>query len=587
MTSIHILPEHLANQIAAGEVVQRPESIVKELVENAIDAGATSVTVVVREGGMQSIHVIDNGAGMSKDDLVLSIVRHATSKIICEDDLHAIRTLGFRGEALASIAAVAEVEIETCRQGDSAGWVLFSKPGQPPVMKAAIQRTGTSIKVSNVFANVPARRKFLKSALTEFRYISELMQRLALARPDVRFVLYDGPSVVLDLTPESAQERFVHVLKIASNDVVMIDHREGGVWLRGCIGGSKVVRHNRSGQYLFLNARSIQSRSLSFAVAQCYEHVLREKEHPVFALWMDIDPERIDVNIHPQKHEVKFDDERAVFLAVQNAVTQALTQAHVIPSLPEFLPFTHKPLQSLEGLPEGHVAVNRLTGEILDRRGPTGEGDPFSAVPRISGEMHRSFEQLMTAPPQPDKPVVLMVERGFALCRHEDGIMVVRLYPCLERVFYERMFSSRTAQTNQPEHLLFPVTIDASPLLVSLAQEHKDLLHSLGYAVEVQAASVTIVGVPWHVSAGEETAAVHSVLESVEELDVVDKRMREERLMIALAKRQAQVAVAAVTLSTAAETIKELRACTMSHVSPSGSPTYTVLSFEELERRFL
>lgn len=588
MSSIHILPEHLANQIAAGEVVQRPESIVKELVENAIDAGATSVTVVVREGGLQSIQIVDNGLGMSKDDLALSIVRHATSKIVNEEDLHAIRTLGFRGEALASITAVAEVEIETCRQQDQSGWMLYSKPGQPPSMKPANERTGTSIKVSNVFANVPARRKFLKSALTEFRYIGELMQRLALARPDIRFVLYDGPSVVLDLQPETEQERFVSVLKISPvTDVIMVDHREGGIWLRGCIGSSKIVRHNRSGQFLFLNARSIQSKSLSFAVAQCYEHILREKEHPVFALWMDVDPERIDVNIHPQKHEVKFDDERGVFLAVQNAVTEALTRAHVIPALPELLPFTHKPLQSLEGQGAGHLAVNRFTGEILDRRTGFDETAAFPPIPRMSGDIHRTHAQLMAELPDPEQPVVIMVERGLAFCRHEDGIMVVRLYACLERVYYERMSKARSNQTAASEHLLFPVSIDAGPALRALIKEQHHVLHQLGYTLEINDDSISVVGVPWHVSSGEETAAIRSVIESIEELEVVDTRVREEQLMISMAKRQASSAIASITTASAAELVRELRTCTMSHVSPCGTPTFSILTFDEMERRFL
>lgn len=246
MQRIRILPEHLANQIAAGEVVQRPESVVKELVENAIDAGATSITVVVHEGGLRSIQVVDNGSGMSREDLELSVVRHATSKIARQEDLHAIQTLGFRGEALASIAAVAEVEIATSLDGDAHGWRLNMRPGDSPTAKPSASRVGTSMTVMNLFANVPARRKFLKSALTEFRYISETLQKLAIARPDVRFVLYDGQALVMDVQPEQANKRVCHVMRsIHEEDLLTLEHSEQGLWIKGFLGTASASRKNR------------------------------------------------------------------------------------------------------------------------------------------------------------------------------------------------------------------------------------------------------------------------------------------------------------------------------------------------------
>ncbi len=592
---IRILSEHLANQIAAGEVVQRPESVVKELVENAIDAGASSITVVVHEGGLRSIQIVDDGSGMSKTDLELSIVRHATSKIAHEDDLHAIQTLGFRGEALASIAAVAEVEIATSQQDEHHGWTLYSRPGSRPTVSASPTRIGTSITVLNLFSNVPARRKFLKSALTEFRYISETLQKLAIARPDIRFVLYDGPSVVFDLPVETSEQRLCHVLRnVRQEQLIRVDAQEQGIWVQGYVGRQDAARKNRSGQFLFLNGRCIQSKSLSYSVVQCFEHLVNDREHPVFALWIDIDPERIDVNIHPQKHEVKFDDERSVFLVIQQAVVHALSGAHLIPNTATFVPLAQTPLQSLRGSDAGQIAVNRFTGEILDtaaqhpdRSGMRQYGDQHHHQPRVVAGLHHGYEQLMADVPAEHPARILFVERGLAYCRHSDGIMVVRLFPAMERVFFEQIRQRRQQTDVAAEQLLFPVQVSLTASDVALYQEHASMVSLMGYDLSVDGETVQINGVPWFVSPAQEESALHDVLEGLRDLPEQAGVDIEERFQIQLARKRAASASADVNIDHVQEIVTELRKCTMSHVSPSGMATFVIITFDEIQNRLL
>jgi len=594
MQRIRILPEHLANQIAAGEVVQRPESVVKELVENAIDAGATSITVVVHEGGLRSIQVVDNGSGMSREDLELSVVRHATSKIARQEDLHAIQTLGFRGEALASIAAVAEVEIATSLDGDAHGWRLNMRPGDSPTAKPSASRVGTSMTVMNLFANVPARRKFLKSALTEFRYISETLQKLAIARPDVRFVLYDGQALVMDVQPEQANKRVCHVMRsIHEEDLLTLEHSEQGLWIKGFLGTASASRKNRGGQFLFLNGRSIHSKSLSFAVAQAYELVIPQGHHPVFAIWLDIDPERIDVNIHPQKHEVKFDNERAVFMILQQAVTHVLAKANLVPDLSTFQPLAQAPLQSLPGGMDGHVAFNRLTGEILDSRPHAALGTTTSsplpgaqraaATPSIG--FHQAYEQLVRDEHGAREAAVLYVDRGLAYCRHEDGLMIIRLYAAAERVLYDKMLQRTEAAAGSSEQLIFPVAVHVDAVSKLVLEEHKQLVSTLGFNVQIEADVCTVNGIPWYVSAGNEEESFRFLLEQLQTVEGLDLDKQMYKMFIKLARRQAGNAVQDVSPSHVQRLVSDLRRCTMSHVSPSGKPTYTVITNDELERR--
>jgi len=588
-STIHILPEHLANQIAAGEVVQRPESAVKELVENAIDADATSITVIVREAGKQLIHVIDNGSGMSRQDLALSVVRHATSKITSEDDLHAIGTLGFRGEAMASIAAIADVEVRTRRAREETGWTLHSRPGQAPDVRASASDVGTQIFVRSLFYNVPARRKFLKSDLSEFRHISETMQRLALSRPDIRFVFYDNQAMVFDVRPADLKRRIADILSLdPSRSLVPLESTEGGIAISGFVGLPHVARQSRSGQFLFLNNRPIVSRALAHAVASAYEHLLDAGQHPVFVLHVKIDPRRIDVNVHPQKHEVKFDDERAVYLLVQQSVTRVLAQANVIPSFLGDVPLASRPLQSLPSVPDGStVVVNRFTGEILSPQTERGVS-PFqsSREPSFTPAMQQAYGQLFARREEQETTGVLQAGVQFIVTTSAEGLVIVDQRAAHERVMYERVLS-RTDQESTGQSLLFAVTLRLGPSRAALLREYAKEFVDLGFRLDAESnGSVQVHAVPSSVRPGNEGAVLEEILQALEESGTIPKDRRKEGLASVFASRQAIRRGDRLAAPEAAALVRDLFACSVPHVTPRGDTTYIIISFDELVQRF-
>lgn len=602
-STIHILPDHLANQIAAGEVVQRPESVIKELVENAIDAGASTVTVVVKQAGKQSMHVIDDGGGMSKPDLELATIRHATSKITSSDDLHAIRTLGFRGEALASIAAVADVEIRTRRAADATGWTLSSRPGQHAAVTAAANDVGTQVIVRNLFYNVPARRKFLKSDLTEFRYISETMQKLALAWPDRRIVFYDGNVLVFDVKPAPLQQRVAEILAIDTADQLMpVEDTEGGVSVCGFVGRPAIARQQRNGQFLFLNGRPIVSRQLAHAVSSAFEHVLDKQQHPVFVLHLEVDPGRVDVNVHPQKHEVKFDDERIVYLLLQQATAQALKAANVIPTFSADLGLAHRPLQSLQGQGgQGGMVVNRLTGEITPFRpsggaafgsspmhGGGGGGHQSSPQP-FTGAVRDAFEQLVAGDLDSSVPRsrdVMQANSAWIVTSGEEGLVVIDQQAAHERVLYERFLAvDRSVTTGQA--LMFPVAATVPTDHVALIGEYEQELQSMGFSVKAQADGVVhISAVPPDVHPGSEEATLLQIVRALADLGPTPAERRHSALAAIMAARQSVRRGDRLGADEQTQLVVDLFACAVPHVTPGGRPTYIIVSYDELVRRF-
>lgn len=386
-SEIQILPDFIANQIAAGEVVQRPESVVKELVENSMDAGATHITVIVRGAGKQLLHIVDNGKGMSKADLLLAPKRHATSKIKTSEDLERIMTLGFRGEALASIASVAQIEIRSRRSQDELGTKLVSEPLQEPQIEPCSMEIGTQVFVRNLFYNVPARRKFLRSDLTEFRHIAETMTRFVLSRPNIRFTFYDDDTLVYDLAATTLKQRIIDALGSRLTEGFMPveftdDINDAPLHIWGFVGQPQFAKKTKTDQYFYLNGRSITSRQMSHAVMNAYEHLIDQSSYPPFVLFIDINPERVDINIHPQKHEVKFDDDRTMYTAIRRAVASTLGKYNLTPRV-SFRPSqtslsgasqermnlqTQNPQERSTEQMLGSMLVNASTGEILSEQ---------------------------------------------------------------------------------------------------------------------------------------------------------------------------------------------------------------------------
>ena len=591
--SVHILPEHLANQIAAGEVVQRPESVVKELVENAIDAGASTVTVVVKQAGKQLIHVIDDGQGMSREDLALATVRHATSKISTAEDLHAIHTLGFRGEALASIAAVADVEMTTRRPSEQTGWTLASRPGQPVQISPSSPDVGTQVIVRNLFYNVPARRKFLKSDLTEFRHISETMQKLALARADRRIVFYDGNVLVFDVKPAPLQQRIADVLAIDLADgLLQVDTAEDGIHVHGYIGRPSIARQQRSGQFMFLNGRPIASRQLVHAIASAYEHLLDRQHHPVFVINIDVDPSRVDVNVHPQKHEVKFEDDRLIYLLVQQATAQALQSANIIPTFTADLGLAHRPLQSLPSSGGGGgIVINRLTGEVTQstpRSGGTWSGMSTSPQP-FTGAIRDAFEQLVATDVHAAAQRVtdvLHVGGAWVVTGSDEGLVVVDRRAAHERVLYEQLIAGEPSTTTE-QVLMFPVTMRCAADDCAVVREYDEAFRSLGFDITTtDQGDVTVRAVPSHVHAGSEEEAIRSLIASLREHGSISLDQRRNALAALVASQQSMRKPQRLTSDEQRQLVADLFACAVPHCTATGKPTYVMISFDELRSRF-
>jgi len=372
--NIQILPDFIANQIAAGEVVQRPESVVKELVENSIDANATSIAIFINDAGKSSIHIVDNGFGMSKENLALAPLRHATSKIHSAKDLEEIKTFGFRGEAIPSISSVALLEIRTKQKGDEHGWKLISEPQKEfkiePATIGTVEESGTQFFVKNLFYNVPARRKFLKANPTEQKYIYETVQKFAISNPDKRFIFYDNDSLIFDVKPETLCDRIKSVLKINnknSNDEQLLEvaFEVNDIKISGFIGQPQLARKVNPIQYLFLNGRSINSKNLSYAVYSAFENLIEKNLKPFFILNINLDYKTVDVNVHPQKSEVKFEDEKLVYNCVRKAVQESLKLHNFVPDLIGKTPMNTASEEIIDS-EKNIIFVDKKTGEIYN-----------------------------------------------------------------------------------------------------------------------------------------------------------------------------------------------------------------------------
>jgi DNA mismatch repair protein MutL len=599
--TISLLPDYLANQIAAGEVVQRPESIIKELVENALDAGASSILVIAHKAGKQAIHVIDNGSGMSKEDLMLSIQRHATSKIKTSQDLERIATLGFRGEALASITAVAHLEIKTKRNGDEHGWSLTAEPLQNIVIEPCIMDVGTQVIVKNMFFNVPARKKFLKSDLVEFRHISETMHRSALGHPECRFTFYDGDALVFDVHASNLQERINKLYgKEVSEGLLSIMHETPEVRVSGFIGLPHLTRQSRAGQHFFLNHRPIMSRSLAHAVFQPYEHLIEKNMHPFFVVNLDIDPTKVDVNVHPQKHEVKFEYERGIYNAIHQAVGNALSKAHIIPEMQFREQIASQPFERLSistndnsSDRSGTSYVNRMTGEIINPVHAT------SDIPGITHQHRTAFEHLFGADsslniaqpeqiqaPQRDFGSMWQLHAKYIFIQTFDGVMIVDQHAAHERIIYEKSLRALNIQAVQGQTLLFPINVNLLPEDHLIFLQLREDLEKLGFRFTGEGDNICVTTVPFDILAGTEHMALQDIITQYREYEIVRPQGSRDNIAASMGCKAAIKAGHVLSESEMKSLISDLFACEMPGVCPHGRPIILEMQLREFDRRF-
>ena len=631
---IRILPSNVANAIAAGEVVQRPASVVKELVENAVDAGATQVTVVIRDAGRTLIQVIDNGCGMSPDDAVLCFERHATSKIASADDLMDITTFGFRGEALASIAAVAEVTLRTRREEDELGCqVQFADSVHCSTEPVSVPK-GSNFQVRNLFYNVPARRKFLKSDNVEFKHIVSEFTRVALTRPDIGFSLSHNDRDVFVLKPaKSLKFRIQDLLGTnAVNEVVDISVETSVVTLTGYVGRPDLAKKSLGNQYFFVNGRYFRSPYLHKAVMKGYENLIPEGVTPSYFLYLEVDPHTVDVNIHPTKTEIKFEDESVIFQIIYAGIRETLgknsfaggmdfdrdgapqipvftknfEEFHPVtePSVgldPTFNPFENDgfpqegmffaPQNVTSGQPSGGFPSEDLpSGDYQKNSFPSDGVAPASYGGGTSSFVSRdpNYGKLFEERTLPTK-AVLVVQDRYILTSVKSGVLVINVRRARERILYERFLGVLSKNGHQTQTTLFPVTVQVGVENMMLFKEHSDLLSSLGFDITPFGNDTVVVnGVPEGYSA--EPGKVQTMFGDLMLALSDDHTSLGATMVSSLAEKFARLGASSSdgipSGIEAQRLIDSLFACENAEYTSSGHKILSLLSTEELEKRF-
>lgn len=648
---IQLLPDNIANQIAAGEVIQRPASAVKELLENAVDAGATEIKLVVNDAGKALIQVTDNGKGMSGTDARMAFERHATSKIRSIDDLFHIRTMGFRGEALASIAAVAQVELKTKRPEDELGTLVEIENSQVTKQEPTAAAPGTCISMKNLFFNVPARRNFLKSNPSELRHIIDEFIRVAMAFPDVHFSLTSNGQQIFFLERGSLKQRIVQILGNSYNaKLVPVQENTDYLTIRGFVGKPETAKKTRGDQYFFVNNRFIRSAYLNHAVMSAFAEMIPKDSFPAYALFIDLDPAQVDINVHPTKQEIKFEDEKIVYAFVQAAVKHALAQFSISPSLDFTLdtniqqldavsqPFTTEKkeqataselygtftqkhqahaipasnLQSWKDMQqqdrEIRTAINRqqATGNgqwaISNDQPATGNEQADTAIPWQS-ELTKLRQQMAQAEPeataleyeQPRQHKLasllndtppVQIHFTYILAQARQGFFLIHQQAAHERILYEHLQEAANGHPVATQRSLFPAQLQPGPADAAMLHELLPTLRQLGYHIEPSGEAFLIQGIPADVPEGNEGRIIEHVLEQFKHFSSDVKFSKREKLIRSMAYYQSIKGGRSLTETEMQALLDSLSACATPNVTPGGNPVYVEYTLEQLSRMF-
>lgn len=622
---IQLLPDAIASQIAAGEVIQRPASVVKELLENAIDAGADRIQLIIKESGKSLIQIIDNGCGMSETDARLCFERHATSKLRSADDLTHIRTMGFRGEAMATVAAIAQVELKTRRHADELGTRVIMEGSALKLQEPCQTAAGTSIAVKNLFYNVPARRNFLKSNSVEMRHILDEFQRLALAHPDLFFSLHHNDSETYHLPPGNFRQRIVGIFGNNFNQrLVPVSEDTDILQLSGFVGKPEFAKKSRGEQFFFVNRRFIKSGYLHHAVMAAYEELLPKGVHPFYALFLNMDPSRIDVNVHPTKQEIKFDDEKLVYNYLKVAVRHALGQYSVTPSLDfeqggTFSPTRLTPSTSRPPLPtiESNATAKPRSGEGSSSAGSVSdhqrtqrnlqnwqklyenlgeEQEEAPIFPEIEEEEVITLESKISQPSEEnntliqgfkDDKVPYQIHARYIITPIKSGYILIDQQSAHERILYERYLQTLGQQQATSQGQLFAQTIELSPPDAVLLTEMLPQLRLLGFDIEEFGKNAFVInGLPAEVAGkqGEAEIIDHLLNQYREQLDL--KLDTQEAVARAMARSAAVKRGQRLDQTEMQQIINQLFACENPLRSPSGRACYLTFNLDELERQF-
>jgi DNA mismatch repair protein MutL len=615
---IQLLPDNIANQIAAGEVIQRPSSAVKELLENAADASATEIRLFLTDAGKALIQVIDNGKGMSETDARMAFERHATSKIRNIEDLFRIKTMGFRGEALASIAAVAQVELKTKRKEDELGTYIEIENSQVIKQEPCACADGTSISMKNLFFNVPARRNFLKSNPAEMRHIVEEFIRVAMAFPAVFFSMTSNGQEVFHLEAGSLKQRIVQILGTPYNArLVSVNEETDYMNIYGFVGKPETARKTRGDQYFFVNNRFIRSAYLNHAVNSAFDEMIAKDSFPSYVLYIDLDPSQIDINVHPTKQEIKFEDEKIIYAFVQAAVKHALAQFSIAPSLDFTLnaeiqgldavskPFTtdKKDAASSSNLFKTFTQKNQahfIEGndkselkhwkEFFDSAPQPPEGGvKGDNQKQETGNVQQGFApspRLQSLHVLPDT-TLLQLHNTYIIASSNSGFLLVHQQLAHERILYERYGMAAHGQQMATQQSLFPITLELASADAALLSDLLPDLLAIGYQVEPFGNnSFVIQGIPADILAGNEKNSIELLIEQFKHFSSDIKFSKREKLVRCMARQQAIKAGQSLTQKEMLVLVEELFTCSSPNVTPTGSPTYLEFKEDYLDKMF-
>lgn len=595
---IQLLPDSIANQIAAGEVVQRPASAVKELMENAIDAEATHIKLILKDAGKTLIQVIDNGKGMSETDARLSLERHATSKIRKAEDLFSLRTMGFRGEALASLAAVSQLEMKTRLADDELGTLLVVEASDVRRQEPVACEKGTSISIKNLFYNIPARRNFLKSNASEYQHIIDEFQRLALSHPEISFQLIETDSLEYDLITGKLSQRIVGIFGKSYQEQLAPCHEETAlVKISGYMGKPQAAKKKRGEQFLFVNRRFIRSNYLNHAVMTAFEGLLPENCFPFYVLFIEIDPRHIDVNVHPTKTEIKFDDERAVYTVVLSAVRQAIGAHNLTPAI-DFdadVNIVSKLMnasgQSKEVYFEERfsTALHRSNQDNWEKVFEGSENRKLQSQPEALPTVQTiRFESALNQPSETaEEKVYFQLHKRYIVKQVKSGLMIVDQQAAHERILFEKYSNQVKHKTAQSQQSLFPQTITFNAADFALVLELQPEIEALGFRIEIFGKNTILVnGVPGNISGSKEKELFEGLMEQFKINQAEQSVSVGENLTRALAKRASIKAGQLLVREEMQALIDGLFVCSTPNYAPDGRPTFFIFELTKIETYF-
>tara|TARA_Y100000991_G_scaffold82383_1_gene62217 strand:- start:1448 stop:3250 length:1803 start_codon:yes stop_codon:yes gene_type:complete len=596
---IQLLPDHVANQIAAGEVIQRPSSAVKELIENAIDAGATDIKLIVKDAGRTLIQVVDNGSGMSDTDARMSLERHATSKIKKADDLFSIRTMGFRGEAIASMAAISHLELKTKLHDRELGTKLFVEGSELKSQENCATNNGTSISIKNLFFNVPARRNFLKSDNVELKHIIDEFQRMALAHPECTMSFFHNDKEIFNLTSSTFKQRIVGIFGNRYNEkLVPVKEETSLVVVNGFVGKPEFSRKTRGEQFFFVNQRFIKSGYLHHAISNAFQDLIPEKNHPSYFLFFEIEPKFIDVNIHPTKTEIKFEDEKSIYAIVRSCVKRSLGIHNIVPSLDfEKDPaFDNIPTSTKSVLNQPSIKVDSCYNPFDEKKKSENNYTPPAKVKTENWK--QLFENIPTPKTNTNSEVLkkswsehsektdkmfFQLNNQYIVFSIKSALIVIHQQRAHERILYE-YFLKMQEKEGPSQQLLFPKTVELTPSDIAIIKTISDELLNMGFRFDyLNKNSIVILGTPTDLEMEKIDCVIEELVEQFKNKSSVEKH---DKLSRSLAKTMSIKSGHKLNSEEMCFIIDNLFSCQTPNTTAQGKPTLISLSLEELAKKF-